>query len=114
MDSEEELGSIINNYVPIHSQASSSSHNKIPNGISKLASISTQFSQPMPQDMSKAIPQPTTITPSVNFNSLNQSYTIVPMLVPTSVLYKGQFGGKINKKLEKVNKQIEALEDELF
>ncbi len=98
MDSEEELGNIINNYIPIYSPTSSSSRDKIPSGISKLASISTQFSK----------------HPPVNFNSLNQSYTIVPMLVPTSVLREGQFGGKINKKLEEINKQIEALENELF
>ena len=157
IDSEEELGNIINNYVP----TTRTSGVKAPGGISKLASIATQVLHPVPQlaqtvsGMAQhvpnlvssvaqivepsvqaqvtqpqqfmpqvampqvamtqaAMPQTTNITPSVNFSSLSQAYTIVPMLVPTSALYRGQFGGKINKKLEQVNKQIEALEDELF
>lgn len=147
IDSEEELGSIINNYIPLPTTRTYSSKGpKSPSGISKLASIATQMSQPIPQfaqtisNMAQNVPNvvssvaqmvdpniqpqfaqtipktvPTTnINPSVNFSSLDQSYTIVPMLVPTSALYKGQFGGKINRKLEKVNKQIEALEDKLF
>jgi hypothetical protein len=147
IDSEEELGSVINNYIPQSTaRTSSSKDHKSPSGISKLDSIATQMSQHIPQsaqtisNMAQNVPNvvssvaqmvdpniqpqfaqtmpqtvPTTnINPSVNFSSLDQAYTIVPMLVPTSTLYKGQFGGKINRKLEKVNKQIEALENKLF
>ena len=105
INSEEELKNIIETYVP--------GKQTQPN-ILKLVDISKQYKQPIMQVAEPSTEQNISIGSPVNYGLLNQAYTIVPMLVPTSALNKEQLGGEVNKKLEKVNKEIEALENKLY